>query len=264
MGSIGETLRTEREKQGFTLADIQMQTKIRSRYLEALENEDFSVIPGDVYVKGFIKNYAQALGLDGQKLADEYSRLIQPKEQDDEALAPVSRKVTASQAPMRPVLPKPVAFVCIGALVLALAVYGVIQFLPSLEAMLATPEPAPTPPVSGNPAPAVSPMPAPMEPKPEPIVSLVKVEGDTTFYTGSGKPLTLRLTTLDGRCWVRVKLDDDRVEEFTMNANEQRIFTADKAVWVRLGNPLAVKMTINEVPVETKEKDPHNYEIRNP
>lgn len=73
--SIGEKLKKARKERGWTLKDVQNKTKIRSRYLQALEEENFDIIPGEAYVRAFIKGYANQLGLDGNKLAEEYQQL---------------------------------------------------------------------------------------------------------------------------------------------------------------------------------------------
>ena len=64
MIEIGRKLREAREKKGMSLTEIQEFTKIRLRYLEAIESGELDVIPGEVYRKGFISNYANAVGLE--------------------------------------------------------------------------------------------------------------------------------------------------------------------------------------------------------
>lgn len=68
MGQIGEILKTAREKKGITISQAEEDTKIRAKYLIALENESFDEIPGRVYVKGFLSNYASYLGLDSMEM----------------------------------------------------------------------------------------------------------------------------------------------------------------------------------------------------
>jgi len=70
--SIGEKLIEAREKKGQSLKDAEKETKIRAKYLEALELNKFNLIPGDAYVKIFIREYAQFLGIDPAPLVDEY------------------------------------------------------------------------------------------------------------------------------------------------------------------------------------------------
>lgn len=75
LGEIGRRLREARLAKGISLAEVEEQTKIRRRYLEAIEAGAETVLPGDVYTKGFIRSYANFLGLDGPALVDEYKRL---------------------------------------------------------------------------------------------------------------------------------------------------------------------------------------------
>ncbi len=76
MASIGEELRRERQRRGVTIKDVEQVLHIRAAYLEALEEDNYKIIPGDVYVKGFIGNYADYLGLDRQRLVESYKSLI--------------------------------------------------------------------------------------------------------------------------------------------------------------------------------------------
>ncbi len=73
MFAIGSSLKEARLRKGLDLAAAAEATKIRSRHLQALEDEQFDVLPGQTYVRGFLKTYADFLGLDGQLYVDEYS-----------------------------------------------------------------------------------------------------------------------------------------------------------------------------------------------
>jgi cytoskeletal protein RodZ len=70
---IGNSLREARLRQGFELPRVEADTKIRAKYLRALEEEHFEVLPGETYVKGFLRTYSEYLGLDGQLYVDEYN-----------------------------------------------------------------------------------------------------------------------------------------------------------------------------------------------
>jgi helix-turn-helix protein len=69
---IGNSLREARERQGLGYPEIELSTKIRAKYIRALEEEDFDAVPGDAYVRGFLRTYADYLGLDGDVYVDEY------------------------------------------------------------------------------------------------------------------------------------------------------------------------------------------------
>ncbi len=72
MRDIGQKLKEAREERGLSLKAISEQTKIRIRYLQAIENGDFDVIPGKVYAKGFLKAYALIVGLDPIEIITQY------------------------------------------------------------------------------------------------------------------------------------------------------------------------------------------------
>jgi Helix-turn-helix domain len=81
---IGPTLHDARQRLGLDIREVEDRTKIRTRYLRALENEDWEALPAPVYVRGFLRAYGQVLGLDGEMLADEYRR----RHEQAEASAP--------------------------------------------------------------------------------------------------------------------------------------------------------------------------------
>ncbi len=72
MPEIGATLREARMRARIDVSEIEAQTKIRAKYLRALENEEWDLVPGPTVVKSFLRTYAQALGLDGKTLVEEY------------------------------------------------------------------------------------------------------------------------------------------------------------------------------------------------
>lgn len=71
---VGATLREVRTRRKIDLAAVEAATKIRVRYLRAIENEEWELLPGDAYARAFVRTYANHLGLDGTRLADEYRR----------------------------------------------------------------------------------------------------------------------------------------------------------------------------------------------
>jgi cytoskeleton protein RodZ len=79
---IGETLRQARTAAGIELEEAERTIRIRIRYLHAMETEDWGVLPGDAYARGFLRTYADYLGLDGAALANTYERHAAPAEPD--------------------------------------------------------------------------------------------------------------------------------------------------------------------------------------
>ncbi len=77
------------------VSEIEAQTKIRAKYLRALENEEWSLLPGPTFVKSFLRTYAQALGLDGKALVEEYR--LNHEQPGEGALEPIVSAPTGSR-----------------------------------------------------------------------------------------------------------------------------------------------------------------------
>jgi cytoskeleton protein RodZ len=79
---IGQSLREARSALGLDLEELEKRTKIRARYLSALEEERWDALPGSAYTRAFLRTYAQFLGLDGELLVEEYRRVHEPPEEE--------------------------------------------------------------------------------------------------------------------------------------------------------------------------------------
>ena len=99
MFEIGNSLREARLRQGIDLARAEDDTKIRTKYLQALEDERFEVLPAETYVKGFLRTYAEYLRLDGQLYVDEFnSRFASTDEPPVSTAAPRRQRQRASES----------------------------------------------------------------------------------------------------------------------------------------------------------------------
>src|SRR6266566_3922502 len=101
---IGNVLRAARERQGIELAEVERETRIRARYLAALESEQFEVLPARAYAKGFLRVYANFLGLDGRLIVAEFDGRFPDAEQPELAPARVNANVAPVWARRTPVL----------------------------------------------------------------------------------------------------------------------------------------------------------------
>ncbi len=104
MGSFGESLRREREMRGVTLEEISDNTKISVRFLDALETEQFSKLPGGIFTRSFIRSYANYLGLDPEQVLAEYQSVFPPKNEEDFSRIGVNHAVGSSHAGGRTLL----------------------------------------------------------------------------------------------------------------------------------------------------------------
>jgi len=96
MFEIGNSLREARVRQRLDYAQIELGTKIRSKYIKALEDEQFATLPAQPYVKGFLRTYAEFLGLDGQLYVDEYNSRFVVEGQED--APPIARRPPSGRA----------------------------------------------------------------------------------------------------------------------------------------------------------------------
>lgn len=95
MFAIGSSLREARTRQGLDFDEMEMRTKVRSKYLRMLEEERFDQLPGHTYTKGFLRVYADSLGLDGRLYVDEYNSRFVAGEED---YVPRTRRVPPTRS----------------------------------------------------------------------------------------------------------------------------------------------------------------------
>ena len=160
MFEIGNSLRDARVRQGLELPELETQTKIRAKYLKALEEEQFDLLPGEAYVKGFLRTYADRLGLDGQLYVDEFNSRFADVEEPVIASQPRSRSRSA-RAESHAVLLALAGIVAVTVLVIAAWRFG------------STTDGAETGPLPTAPAPATGAEAPPSVPGTEPVVLIV-------------------------------------------------------------------------------------------
>jgi hypothetical protein len=117
---IGNSLREARERQGLGYPEIELATKIRTKYIRALEEEDFTSIPGDAYIRGFLRSYAEYLGLDGDVYVDEYASRFITSWRDELPPRPERRRIPRERSIQR----RTVLLVLAGIAALAILIFA--------------------------------------------------------------------------------------------------------------------------------------------
>jgi cytoskeletal protein RodZ len=106
MADIGTTLREARMRARIDIGEVEARTKIRAKYLRAIENEEWDLLPGPVYVKSFLRTYGDYLGLDSRMLVDEYKRRYErPSDHDPRPIASRARERERERHTRGPLLP---------------------------------------------------------------------------------------------------------------------------------------------------------------
>jgi cytoskeletal protein RodZ len=116
MFEIGATLREARERRQLTWEQVEADTKIRAKYLRALEEEEFDSLPSGTYVRGFLRAYASYLGLDGRLFVDEYASRFGTRHDDELFRRRRERPMTQRRESSSAVLVALIAVVAIGVL----------------------------------------------------------------------------------------------------------------------------------------------------
>ncbi|MBA2384177.1 MAG: DUF4115 domain-containing protein [Actinobacteria bacterium] len=214
MFEIGNSLREARLRRELELSDAEHGTKIRGKYLRALEDERFELLPSHTYVKGFLRSYADYLGLDGQLYVDEYnSRYVIGEDEETPQRArrvPAAKRRQADRRESRVVL-------------LALAAIALVTFLVIAAWRFGGPEEEPVRGLG-----AATPAPAAQLPK------------------ASGKArLELRATRGDSYLVVKSRSANGSVlYQGTLERGQQQLFE-DKVLWLRLESPANVLVKLN-------------------
>ena len=140
MFEIGNSLREARERQGLGYPEIELATKIRAKYVRALEEEDFTALPGDAYIRGFLRTYAEYLGLDGDVYVDEYASRFITSWRDELPPRPERRRIRTRE---RPFERRAVLLVLAGIVLVAILVFAAFRIPGSSTKCAGSGRPAP-------------------------------------------------------------------------------------------------------------------------
>lgn len=234
MQEIGSVLRAEREKRGCSLEQVYRATHITVRFLQCLESGAFEEIPGEVYVKGFLRRYAQYLGLDGEELVRRY------EERRAVVQAPPAAPPREKRARRTAEKPRPAGSVSHGGRLLVAAVLVAAAAVATGWA-LAIWSLRPTSELPRMPQQAPVPLPVTVEPQP---VSEQDSEPDAPAQTPSPSPVSVKVQVRE-RCWFRVVADGRLAYEGELAAGAETTWTAGERLSVRFGNPRGVDVTWN-------------------
>jgi len=210
---IGNSLREARLRQTLDFPEIEQATKIRAKYLRALEDEQFDVLPAQTYVKGFLRSYSEYLGLDGQLYVDEYnSRFV----------------VGEEESPARPrrSAPPPSRGVQVQSRVVLLTLLGIVAVTALVIVAWTRGEPQNKQPVGLGSAP--------------------------THKTAAAKPpvttaVRLIVTARRGNCWLEVHSGSATgriLFQGTLERGQRKLFTGRK-LWITLDRPENLSTILN-------------------
>ncbi|MCD6303077.1 MAG: helix-turn-helix domain-containing protein [Anaerolineae bacterium] len=267
MSELGEKLRQAREEQGLSLADVEERTHIRREFLEALENGDYARLPEPVYVRGFVRGYAGALGLEPAPLL----ALVHIKGDDRRRLPQFVLDRPLQQPPSRPKALYRGLLGLLGALAVAaiawwfistyylridpLAPLGDVPWqrtrtpAATIPAHTVTPQaadPTDTPPAllgtarESTPTPTLTPTPSPTAVNTKRPTALPT--STPTASPSAGVEVRMRV---DAVTWIRVTVDDQAPVDALLEIGDDQIWRGNESIALVIGNAAGAYLTVN-------------------
>jgi cytoskeletal protein RodZ len=234
MTNFGASFKKARESKGISLDQIAKTTRISTRFLAAIESEEFHLLPGGVFNRGFIRSFAESVGLDPNQAVADYERLVLVREPSD-MMASASQRSSGRERYLYPI--------ALGVLAVAIAIFYIVSrdssrhadipVAPPVTAPATKPEPSP-PPTSEPAVPAATPAPTETEPAPAAITT---------------QALTLDVGAHE-KTWIKVASDGNNASAEILEPGMTRKFTAASSLYISIGNAAGLSLKVNDMPLK--------------
>ncbi|MEX1028938.1 MAG: helix-turn-helix domain-containing protein [Paenibacillaceae bacterium] len=266
MSDLGQLLKKARTQKGITLDELQELTKIRKRYLEAIEEGNYKILPGNFYVRAFIKSYSEAVGLEPDEVLRLY-RSVLPETNPEPTNEPKRRNTKPPRnSDKMSKWASALLLVAFPILILSVLYYYYVH-KPEVDNASRPPTKL-TNNVSQNEPdvkePIVDVVPDPVpdpidDPVPTAEISLAKTEGDTDFYViKNSQQLSVHLEVVGDQCWMAIKklnkYGEFIEENLSLKNSETKEWTFDDSVYFNIGKGNALKITINGTEINMGDK----------
>jgi cytoskeleton protein RodZ len=238
--SFGEQLRVAREARGITLREISEQTRISTRYLEAIESDDYKRLPGGIFNKSFIKAYAKYIGFDEKEALEAYARTAreQGTSPDDVVSTPYQPRVYTDGSSRSPLITLILTILILA--ILSLGVYAAMHWYQRREGVATSDQGdvAQQPAQTGQAAPSTNASTAPTTN----AASATAPTAATSF--------TVQIKAKGESVWTRSKVDDGVASELMLQADETREFKPAQKLSVLFSRSKvnALEVSINNRP----------------
>ncbi len=245
LAEIGAYLRQVRQEKSLTLETIAAKTMIRQSILEAIEAGQTEYLPEPIYTQGFIRRFAETLGLDGQTIAQKFPT--------DHVIAPLDKTDPAKKISLPGFQFRPIHLYILYVLLVVGAVIGLSYFLKEqTQPKGVQPQASPSPTLT----------PSPTVASPSPMATTSPTAATSPTPTTSPSPLTSPLGTEPVRvgvsitqdAWLEVVADGEVIFEGILAAGENKNWTAKETVILRTGNAGAVIVSFNNNPAQAMGK----------
>src|SRR5262249_13043066 len=195
MTNFGASFKKARESKGISLDQIAMDTKISTRFLSAIESEELHLLPGGIFNRGFVRAYAEKVGLDPDQAVADYERLAEVRE-PTETISTAMPRLAKRDRNLYPI--------ALGILAIVIVIFYVVtrESGHTAQSAATTPPPAPAPPpVVAQPAP----------PEVPPAITSAAPEPEPSPPSISPQALTLEVEARE-QTWIKVTADGNAVD----------------------------------------------------
>ncbi len=224
MQTVGEFLRAERLKKGLSIKDVESAISIRALYLNAIEEGNYGIVPGEVYLKGFIRNYATFLGLDPQEAMEIYRQ----------SKGPVTEDVPPPSQQEEPITNPSKSGSMLKWLSVAVVAAGIVAGIAWWS--------------SGSQKPAQVPPPSAVQQQPEqPTQQTTPKPAPSVQSAVPAKPATKVTVTAkyNSQCWTQITADGKEIYEGIPKSGESLTWEATNKLTAKFGNAGAVELVYN-------------------
>ena len=235
MSDFGASFKKARESKGISLEQVASETRISIRFLVAIENEEFKVLPGGIFNRGFVRTYAEKIGLDPDQAVADYERLTEVRPPIEAPAAPTAPQ----EKPGRYLYP----LATIGLILVILLFYLVMRESSNAAHTAGAPTPVPAPAVVQSPPLAPPPAPPPTTP-PETTAAAPEPEPAPP----QTEPLRIDIEVKEA-AWIKVVADGVAVNPGeNLDRGMTRHYTARGAISLIVGNAGGLDLKINDMP----------------
>jgi cytoskeleton protein RodZ len=251
MPTLGEELRRVREEKGMNLREVSDATHIGSRFLQAIESDNYSILPGGIFNRGFVRSYARYVGMDEEQAMVLYNQQLES--QGGEApRSPASSLDGIEEGTSSPW--GSIALIVITLLLLSAGIFTAWKWFKGGEALLA----------GGATAASALPSASSEAATPSPSASVVTsptvgaspsaIPSPSAGVSPSATPMPgamqLKLQAKDGECWIKIRTDaNPKSEMATLKPGEYREVSANERFIVNVGNILTLNAYLNGKPI---------------
>lgn len=275
MPTLGEELRNRREERGISLAEISEATRIGTRFLKAIETDNFSTLPGGIFTRSFIRAYAKHVGVDEDEAIGLYLQQVSGTGIEQQESAPEPLKPAPAPEPITkrrpslvvaktPAAPErkrfePVALrqspsrtnwstIVIGGGIVIFIIIIVLALVKQLNhgSSESTSQSGPVAPSNTPQKPSAQPSPASSSSAPSSAGSASSQPAESASQAPNGQPLFVKLEAATGDVWIRYQVDDAKPTTLVLKQGQSHdLPPALTHVTLNYGNRLTLKLKIN-------------------